>query len=188
MNGKRLRTVGLLLGLVGILTGLTGCGKVHVRKEVESSDLDLYKKVYITDVRVYSEEKSAQTNQELQSKIQEWKVFARNEMESYVKGSRYELMSTPPTEKEKVLLVDLDIKIAYGNKALRYWVGFGAGSGGVDSKLTVTDNRSGEKKFVAVGESDLSIGAFGGNMEEVIRSNIKNLIAQYPKRTGEFQE
>ena len=186
MMRQRISNAGFLLGIFGVFVTVSGCGAAHVRKELQAFDLDRYEKVYISDVRVYSLEKSAKDNKALLAKIEEWKVFARKELESYVKDSRYELLKNPPTANESVLLADLDIKVAYGNKALRYWVGFGAGSGGVDSTLTVTDSRTGEKKFIAKGESDLSMGAFGGNMEAVLKSNIENLIKQYPKRPGEF--
>ncbi|MBL0059033.1 MAG: DUF4410 domain-containing protein [Elusimicrobia bacterium] len=182
MIQRKILGIGLIVGMLGGFLTVTGCGKVHVRKAVWSSDLHLYDKVYITDVKVYSEEESAKGNKDLLAKIEEWKTYARSEMESYVKNSRYQLLLTPPTEKDRVLLVKLDIKVTYGNKALRYWVGFGAGSGGVDSRLTVTDSRTGEKKFEVTGDSDLSVGAFGGNMEAVLKSNIKSLIEQYPKR------
>ena len=182
MIRRRVLEFGFIVGMLGSFLAVTGCGKVHVRKAVESPDLNLYDKVYITSVKVYSEEESAKDNKDLLAKIEEWKIYARSEMESYVKNSRYQLLLTPPTEKERVLLVDLDIKVTYGNKALRYWVGFGAGAGGVDSRLTVTDSRTGEKKFEVTGDSDLSVGSFGGNMEAVLKSNIKSLIEQYPKR------
>jgi hypothetical protein len=188
MIGRRLLNAGLLMGIIGISLTLIGCGAAHVRREVQASDLDSYDAVYISDVRVYSLEKSAKNNKVLIAKIEEWKAFARKELESYVKDSRYELMKNPPTGKERVLLADLDIKVTYGNRALRYWVGFGAGAGRIKSILTATDSRTGEQKFIAKGDSNLSVAAFGGDMDAVLRSNIKKLIEQYPKRPGEFSK
>lgn len=186
MMKQRILNAGFLLGILGIFLTVSGCGAAHVRKEMQALDLDRYEKVYISDVRVYSLEKSAKDNKALLAKIEEWKVFARKELESYVEDSRYELLKNPPTANESVLLADLDIKVTYGNRALRYWGFFGAGAGGVDSTLTVADSRTREKKFIAKGASDLTIGFFGGNMEAVLKSNIENLIKQYPKRPGEF--
>lgn len=145
-----------------------------------SPDLHQYEKVYISDIRVYSKEEAAKDNAELQAKMDEWKLFARNELEGYLNDSHYRLVEKIPPDGEQVLVVDLDINLAYGNRALRYWVGFGAGKGGVNSVLIVADSKTGEEKFRAVAESDLAMGGFGGDMEGVLKANIKELVDQYP--------
>jgi hypothetical protein len=170
-----------LLSLLIMIVTLYGCGAAHVRTEVASNDLHQYDKVHISDVRVYSLEESAKTNEELKAKMDEWKIFARRELEAYINESHYQLVEENQPDNPLLLIVDLDINIAYGNRAMRYWVGFGAGKGGVDSTLIVTDNITGQEKFRAVAESDLAIGGFGGNMEKVLKSNIKKLVDQYPE-------
>ena len=79
------------------------------------------------------------------------------------------------------MVVSLDVDLVYGNRAARYFGGFGAGKGSVDSVLSVMDPSTKVVKFKAVSESDLSMGAFGGDMQSVLKSNIKELIKQYPK-------
>ena len=177
----RENTPGSRLTLVLVIATLYGCGVAHVKTDIASPDLHQYEKVYISDVRVYSEEAAAKDNAELQAKMDEWKSFARSELEGYLTESHYQLVDQPPTDDERVLVVDLDINVAYGNRALRYWVGFGAGKGGVDSVLSVSDSKTGAEKFRAVAASDLSMGAFGGDMHAVLEENIRQLVDQYPR-------
>jgi hypothetical protein len=124
---------------------------------------------------------AAKDNEALQVKMVEWESFSRDELESYVNESHYQLMNEAPVSGEKALVVNLDIDLVYGNRAARYWGGFGAGKGSVDSVLTVTDSQTGEEKFRAVAESDLAMGAFGGDMGSVLKGNIKQLVDQYPR-------
>jgi hypothetical protein len=114
--------------------------------------------------------------------MDEWEVFARGELEDYVNDSHYQLINQPPAITEKALIINLDIDLTYGNRALRYWIGFGAGKGGVDSVLTAIDSETGDEKFRATAESDLSVGAFGGDMEAILKQNIRELVDQYPRR------
>lgn len=169
------------LTLLLLAATLNGCGVAHVRTEVESSDLHEYDKMFISEVDVHSQEVAAQDNAELQDKMVEWEAFSRAELEGYVNDSHYQLMSEPPTGTEKALVAILDIDLVYGSRAARYWGGFGAGKGSVDSVLTVIDSQTGEKKFEAVAESDMAMGAFGGDMGAVLKKNIQDLVDQYPR-------
>lgn len=172
------------LTLFLLVATLYGCGVAHVRTETESSDLHHYDKVYISEVKVYSLEDAAKTNVELQAKMDEWRSFARAELETYVNDSHYQLINKPPEDSEKALVANLDINLTYGNRAIRYFVGFGAGKGSVNSVLTVADSHTGEEKFRGVAESDLAMGAFGGDMQAILKDNIKQLIDQYPRATN----
>ena len=110
----------------------------------------------------------------------EWERFARSELEVYVRKSHYRLVELVNEDLWGTLVVNLDIDLAYGNRALRYWVGFGAGKGSVDSVLTVIDPMTRDEKLRVVAKSDLAIGGFGGDMEKVLKKNIKLLVEQYP--------
>ncbi len=173
------------LALMFLVATLNGCGVAHVRTEVESSDLHQYDKVFISKIDVHSQEEAAQDNAKLQELMIEWESFARDELEGYVNESHYQLMSEPPTSDEKALVITLDADLAYGNRALRWAVGFGAGQGGVDSVLTVTDSQTGEEKFRAVAESDLVMGGAGGDMQATLKKNIEQLVDQYPRAADE---
>jgi len=158
---------------------LVSCGKAHIKQGVKASDLKSYSNIIIQNVQVYSNEEGAKENQELQAKMKQWGSFARTELEGYVNKSKYKLVKSADKAKGKTLIVDLDINVQYGNRALRYFVGFGAGSGGIDSKLIVKDAKTGKIKFQSDVASDLSGGGFGGDMNETIRENIKVLVEHY---------
>jgi hypothetical protein len=182
MNSENSLTSHFPLTLLFLVTTLYGCGVAHVRTDVASSDLHQYDKVFISEVKVQSQEAAAQDNAVLQTQMDEWEVFARGELEDYVNDSHYQLINQPPAITEKALIINLDIDLTYGNRALRYWIGFGAGKGGVDSVLTAIDSETGDEKFRATAESDLSVGAFGGDMEAILKQNIRELVDQYPRR------
>lgn len=146
------------------LVFLYGCGVAHVKTDVAASDLNSYESVYIQDVKVYSNEAAAKTNEPLQVKMQEWTTFTRQEFENYVRNSNYELADSLPSTPNKSLIMDFDVNVAYGNRAMRWAVGFGAGKGGVDSLLTVKDANTGEVKFKANADSDISMGGAGGDI------------------------
>jgi hypothetical protein len=174
-----------LVFLVALLVTLGGCGTAHVRTDEQSADLHDYNNIFIDVVDVHSQEASAESNEALQTKMIEWEAFAREELEGYVNESHYQLLRSLPESPDSTLVVSLDIDLVYGNRAARYWGGFGAGKGSVDSVLTATDSATGDTKFKAVAESDLAMGAFGGDMQSVLQSNIRKLVDQYPKRSNE---
>ena len=160
---------------------LCSCGAAHIKPVVQSVGLYDYENVYIRDVKVYSNEPSIKTNIKLQAKIEDWAVFTRNELQAYVRESPYKLAHSSQTDLAKTLILDIDVNITYGNKALRWAVGFGAGKGGVDSLLTATDGQTGRVKFKVTAESDLAMGVFGGDMDDVVKENVTKLIDQYRK-------
>ena len=174
-----------LLSLVVVILTLSGCGTAHVRTEMQSPDLHIYEKVFIDVVDVHSQEATAESNEALQAKMIEWESFARAELEGYVNESHYQLIYTLPETPDSSLVINLDIDLVYGSRVARYFAGFGAGKGSVDSVLTVSDPVTEETKFQAVSESDMSVGAFGGDMEAVLKDNIKKLVEQYPRRSKE---
>ena len=84
------------------------------------------------------------------------------------------------SDLQSSLLFDLDIDIVYGNRAARYFIGFGAGKGTMRSVLTVKDKATGKIVYSATGASDLTIGAFGGSMESVIKNGIDKILEGFP--------
>lgn len=172
----------LLLSLSALI--LSACGTAHIRTETHKNDLHDYEKIYINKVDIHSQEKSAESNDKLQSSMIKWELFARKELENYVERSKYSLAKSLDDKPASTLVVDLDIDLVYGNRAARYFGGFGAGKGSVDSVLTAIDPITDDIKFHAIAESDLSMGAFGGSMQKVLKNNIKKLIQHYPKSTS----
>ncbi|MCF7520711.1 DUF4410 domain-containing protein [Neisseria sp. ZJ106] len=81
--------------------------------------------------------------------------------------------------------VDTEIKykIIYnkGNRALRYFVGFGAGKARADIKVKVISTKAGEKGKVLATfttQATLSIGAFGGNPKNVVKNAARDIAAK----------
>lgn len=181
MNAEKWPTSFCAPMLLMLVLTLYGCGTAQVRTDTASADIHQYEKVFISVVDVDSREESAEENVALQAKMDEWEIFARGELEGYVNDSHYQLLTESPAADEKTLIMTLDINIVYGSRAKRYLVGFGAGKGSVDSVLTVSDSQTGEQKFRAVAESDLAMGVFGGDMEEVLKKNVRELVDQYPR-------
>lgn len=75
---------------------------------------------------------------------------------------------------------DLDININIenfneGNRALRYWVGFGAGKATSKIVTTLVDKESG--KIVGNIQTDgmLAMGVFGGNSKDVLKRSAKDI-------------
>ncbi len=180
-----MRTVSLKLSLLLlVLTTLYGCGVAHVRTEVASANWSGYQAAYVKDVRVYSKEEAAKDNQALQDKMVEWHAQSLTQINNYLGRSRLTLLTDPPVESSRTLAVEIDTEVRYGNRALRYFVGFGAGRGGVTSTLTATDADSGAVKFQAESKSNLSVGIGGGDMGRVLKSNITELIKQFGSESG----
>lgn len=168
-----------LIAMLAVLL-LYGCGVAHVKTDTQALDLRQYDNVLIQQVKLYSLEESAKDNDELQRKMRQWTAFSRAELEGYAQRSSYKLIDTLDAASGKTLTVDLDVNLQYGNRALRWAVGLGAGSGAVDSELTMKDAHSGKVKFHSEAHSDLSVGFGGGDMEEVLKENIRELLKDYP--------
>lgn len=158
---------------------LYGCGAAHIKTDIQSPDLRQYENFYVRDVKVYSNEPNAKTNIALQKKMEYWASFTRTELENYIRESHYRLVDSVEAESGKVLIADINVNVVYGNRALRWAVGFGAGKGGVDSLLIVKDAQTGRIKFKATSDSDLSMGGGGGDIDAVLKDNIRKLIDQY---------
>jgi hypothetical protein len=63
-----------------------------------------------------------------------------------------------------------------GSRALRYWIGFGAGRGSLDTTWTVRDD---ESKAIGVCQivGSITMGTFGGNWDDVL-IKVGKLLAQ----------
>lgn len=167
-----------LLFLLIVFLFLHGCSTAHIKVDIHEKNLKGYENILIQGVRVYSNEAAAKNNAPLQEKLKNWELFSRNQLEEYAINSNYNLIKSLDRVDGKTLLIDLDVNVQYGNRALRWAVGFGAGKGGVYSVLTVKDS-TGEIKYKAQADSDLSMGGAGGDIGAVLEKNIKKLIKQY---------
>ena len=112
-----------------------GCGVAHVKTNIDSDNLSTYRAAYIKVIKVYSLEESAKTNEPLQIKLQEWKQFADNELGAYLASSDLEVVDFGSSLQKEILAFEIDSNVTYGNRALRWAVGFGSGNGGVVSVI-----------------------------------------------------
>jgi hypothetical protein len=185
--------------IAAIVAMLTACSSGPVRTETRADDLNRYRNAYIADVVVRSTENSANAQEE-NRKVEE---FARAELQRIIEASRYRYLPARPAstaaaeageqsgahndnggsvtdELARTLAVSLSMDITWGNRALRYLVGFGAGQGRISSALTVKDAATGAVKYRSSKDSMLAMGLFGGSMEPIVRENIAGLLAEYP--------
>jgi hypothetical protein len=173
---KYLSNIGKL-SLIIFTTFLFGCSSLKINTEVEASNFDRYENVYVRDVKVYSNEKNAAGNKALQVKISEWKGFVREELNAYVNSSEFNTVDA--SKGAETLVIDMDVEVVYGNRFLRWFVGFGAGRGQVDTVLTVTDAETQKIKFKAVANSEVRGGGGGGDVGKLLQNNIRHLMKKY---------
>lgn len=159
---------------------LSACASLQTNVETKSNDLSDYKFVVIQSVKVYSKEAAAAKNDKLQVKLNNWNRYAEEELNKVLSAKGLEVVTSMPEITESMLVIDFDVNVTYGNRALR-WVGGigGAGKGGVVSSLKVSDAKSGSVKFKAGANSDLAMGGGGGDMGVVVKDNIKGLLKQF---------
>lgn len=129
----------LVFGLLG------ACGAAHVQLHVAPTDRQDFRTVEIGTISVTSPEEAAKANQNLQLKLGQWKLHAAHELRRVVErsGSRVAPGPVPPAP----IRLSLTSEVRYGNRFLRWFIGFGAGKGSVHSALLATDTRSGRVRF-----------------------------------------
>ncbi len=167
-----------LLLTVLFAASLLGCGAAHLRPQ-DSPALGLAASAYIGRVTVSSKEESAKANEALQAKMRVWETEARSSLQEGLAARGYQVVTEAPTPSGATLIWNLDIDVQYGNRALRYTVGFGAGKGHVRSTLVVDDGAK-QEKYRSGADSDLAIGGFGGDIGAVLRDNIHKLVGALP--------
>lgn len=78
---------------------------------------------------------------------------------------------------------DLEIVISVkkfneGNRALRYWVGFGAGKASSEIATTLVDKESGNVVANIKTDGSLSMGFFGGNADSILKRAAKDIASK----------
>ena len=163
------------LGVFLLLTTflLQACGTAHIQPTAYSNDLDQYDTAYISSINIQSREQNGDSL-EMNKKMEQ---YAQKKLGELFSENRYQQVDGPGEAAS--LAFNLKLDIIYGSRAARYWGGFGAGKGSVNSTIEVVDSKTQEVKFSSSGASDLSMGAFGGSMEAVIKQNIELLLMRY---------
>ena len=160
-----------MLMIIGCMF-IQACGSAHIEYGVRSPDIDQYASGY-AEVDVSSIEE----NDDTVAMNKKMEGYATQKLDELIMGGHKLVASSDGGVGTLAFKIDLDIR--YGSRAARYWGGFGAGKGTVNSTFEVIDSLSGEVKYRATGASDLAVGAFGGSMESVIEKNIDALLDGY---------
>jgi hypothetical protein len=161
---------------------LAGCGAPHVTTAPGPVGLPEYKAAFVDRVTVASQEPNAQTNEPLQQKMREWQAQTRQQLQDGLRAHGYVVLSELPAQPTDavVLIINCDVDVKYGNRAVRWAVGFGAGKGGVRSIFVGVDRQTGAERFRTAVASDLAMGGAGGDMGAVVKDNIAKLAADLP--------
>ena len=90
-------------------------------------------------------------------------------------------------EKQKIYGDDLKIycEIAHydeGNRALRYFVGFGAGSATSTIRNNLIDTENNETLSTIETQATLSMGVFGGDAKQTISDSAKKVVDYFKKK------
>jgi hypothetical protein len=158
--------------MAGCVLLLQACGAPHIRPAVMTDDIGQYAEAYIANVEVTSVEQnidSLEANKRT-------KDYATQNLEKVIKAAGYKLVAVSTAPAKGVLAFNLNFRVVYGSRSARYWGGFGAGKGSVNSTLEIRDSLTKEIKYSVQGASDLSVGGFGGSMEDTIRENADRLL------------
>ena len=164
-----------MLVVTFIVTFVSGCGQPHVRTIKELMDTSNYSNIYVANAEVSSKEQTDVAK----GLNQKFSKFATDEMVRALKQKSAYAVVGNISPAPKTLVAETTIDIAYGSRALRYWVGFGAGSGSITVNTKLKDSLSSEIKLEMETRGNLSVGAFGGSMEAVIMDSIKEGISKF---------
>ena len=157
-----------------MLVGLTlsACGGVHNVVTKQPSGIDSIKLVTVAPVEVTSKEQ----NTDALSLNAQWKRMAEDELQSLLTSKK---IATSSNNSQATVVCR--INVVYGNRALRYWVGFGAGSGSLTVTIELKD-KSGNVQYATDSKADLAVGAFGGDISDVARKAIQTAVKEFGSR------
>ncbi len=164
-----------LLIYMFVFTFIIGCGRAHLRTIKEPMDVSNYNEIYVANTDISCREQTWEAK-DLNAKYSQ---FAKDEIVNALKQrSKYTILENISSSPNS-LIIETTIHIVYGSRALRYLVGFGAGSGSIVVNMKSKESSSNEIKLEMESRSKLSVGAFGGSMDEVIKNSIKKIVSQF---------
>lgn len=155
--------------IIGFL--LSACGGVHNTVSRQPDAVGVIKTVTILPIEATSKEQNA----DALALNAEWQAMAETELKTLLNNRKISVTSDAQTS------ISCRINTVYGSRALRYWVGFGAGKGSLEITIELKDS-SGVVKYATVTKADLAIGAFGGSMSKVARKAIQGAVAEFGSR------
>jgi len=106
---------------------------------------------------------------------EQWKKLATDELQSLLASKNIEVSSHGPAT------VGCRIEIVYGNGALRYFIGFGAGAGHIQVRVELKDS-DGTVRYATASKADLAMGLGGGDMSHVAQNAIQKAVKEFGNR------
>jgi|GEM_PF-6613309 len=157
-------TIGVFFTLAAL--ALTGCGRVHNNVIVDQPPATMQwpSSVNIASIEVTSKEQNEDA--------QRINADLKTEMEAQLKEMLASKNIAVSTHARNTIVAN--IRVVYGNRALRFWVGFGAGSGSVIVDVALK-NPLGRTMYAAQSKADLSIGL---DMAKVSKKAIEEAVEE----------
>jgi hypothetical protein len=128
---------------------LYACGGVHHRIATQPQNIPALKQVKLLPVEVSSKEQ----NSDALSLNDQWKKIATDELQTLLDAKN--IMATNNSDTT----VGCRIDVVYGSRALRYFVGFGAGAGHMRVTIELKD-KHGTVLYAMNSEADLAMGGW----------------------------
>jgi hypothetical protein len=150
---------------------LYACGAVHNSVTTQPQNIPALEQVNVLPVEVSSKEQ----NPDALSLNDQWEKMATDELRSLLDSKKITEAANSDTT------VGCRIDVVYGNRALRYFVGFGAGSGHMSVTIELKD-KQGTVLYAINSEADLAMGAGGGDMSAVASKTIKEAVKEFGSR------
>jgi len=163
--------------VAGVATALVlvlgACGHTHtdVLKQPQSEAPVSVQSATIAPVEVKSREDDADSL----ALNQQWAKAATEELQKLMAEKRI-------AERDAAgASIVCQIAVVYGSRALRYFVGFGAGAGSVSIDIELKDAQ-GATLYAAKSTADLKVGLFGGDMSQISRDAIAKAVRDFGAR------
>lgn len=157
-----------VITIILLTFALYACGGVQHKIVAPPQNISELKQVKLLPVEVSSKEKNSNA---LALNDQLVKI-ATDELQSLLKTKDIMVMNNSDTT------MSCRIDVVYGNQALRYFVGFGAGSGHMSVTLQLKD-KHGNLLYATNSKADLAMGGFGGSMSKVARKTIVEAVKKF---------
>jgi hypothetical protein len=157
-----------LLSMLILALGIAGCSGVHTGVVIQPDNIAAYKEITLLPPDVFSREETPDAvaiNQEL-------KELATKELQALMNSKQITVSDNGKAT------VECNIKVDYGNRAMRAMVGYGAGTGYVKVRIELKDS-NGVTRYATKSEAELSAGLIGGDMSEVARDAVRTAVKDF---------
>ena len=151
-----------------VMLAFSACGYVHTATIKPAHSAQAPKEVVLAPVQVTSVEQNA----DALSLDAQWNKMASDQLQAMLAGRKIAVVADAPTT------VLCRIQVRYGNRAARYFVGFGAGRGDIDVSIVLQD-KDGKALYSTDSKAHLAVGLFGGGMSGVVSDAIQAAVTEF---------